>query len=209
MLFLDEIALFGAHALDSLRGPVEDGTVRIARAGGVVCYPCRFSLVAAMNPCPCGHLNDPSSPCRCDPYRIERYRARLSGPLLDRFDVKVNCERLGKDVLLGGDQGECSEAIRARVAAARAAQTERYSSSATTNSSAPRSAIEDCVELSATARSYLSAAIDSRVLSGRGLDRVKRIARTIADLAGSDTVLDEHVGEALSHRLRHDGDGER
>jgi magnesium chelatase family protein len=208
VLFLDEIALFGAHSLDALRGPLEDGTVRIARAGGVVCYPCRFSLVAAMNPCPCGHLYDPSSPCRCDPYRIERYRARLSGPLLDRFDVKVNCERVGKDVLLGGAHGESSEAIRSKVSAARAAQTQRYSSSAITNSSAPRAAIEDCVYLSATARSYLSAAIDALVLSGRGLDRVKRIARTIADLEGCDSVSDDHVGEALSHRLRSDGDGE-
>ena len=203
VLFLDEIALYRRDVLESLRGPVEDGVVRIARSGGVITYPCRFSLVAAMNPCPCGHSGDDGILCRCSERELEFYRARLSGPLLDRFDIQAKMLRTGSRELLGDGHAEGSESIRRRVRAARAIQRDRYSSAVTTNAGAPKRAVEHTVLLTAGARDMLRTAIDTLALSGRGLDRVRRIARTIADLQGSPEVSEDHFAEALL--LRSDG----
>jgi magnesium chelatase family protein len=199
-LFLDELGLYRSDALDGLRAPLEDGTVRIARSQGVVTFPCRFSLVAAMNPCLCGHANDPKRGCRCTDRQLQAYASRLSGPLIDRFDVQVTMDRLGKDALLGAPDGESSKAIRARVEDARAVQAGRYSSPIITNASAPKKVLEKHLVLSPTTRTTLGRAIDALGLSGRGLDRVLRIARTLADLDADDAVTDDHVGEALSLR---------
>ena len=200
VLFLDEIALFKSEVIESLRSPLDDGVVRIARSGGVVTYPCRFALAAAMNPCPCGFLGDSTEPCRCSERQLATYRTKLSGPLIDRFDVHISMERLGKEELLGHPQGDSSTAIRARVAAARAVQTDRYASPTTTNASATKSELDCHLRLSSAAHATLGAAIDSLILSGRGLDRVLRTAQTLADLQQEAKVTEDHVGEALHLR---------
>jgi magnesium chelatase family protein len=198
VLFLDEIALYRSDVLETLRGPLEEGVVRIARSGGAISYPCRFSLVGAMNPCPCGYLNDTRKQCRCSTVRLESYRSKLSGPLLDRFDLQVEMERLTRDELLGSPGGESSATIRARVELARELQHARYGSSAKTNCSANLSM--DDVALSRAGRSMLADAVESLSLTGRGLVRVLRVARTIADLACSESIGEEHLGEALTYR---------
>lgn len=203
MLFLDELALYRRDVLESLRGPAEDGVVRIARSGGVISYPCRFSLIAAMNPCPCGHSGDEGIMCRCSERELDLYRARLSGPLLDRFDIQVKMLRTRSHDLLADGHGERTESIRARVTAARSIQRDRYRSAVTTNAGAPKAAVEPTAHLSAGARDMLRTAIDTLSLSGRGLDRVRRIARTIADLQGTEEVAEDHFAEALL--LRSDG----
>jgi magnesium chelatase family protein len=201
VLFLDEISLYRRDVLESLRGPLEDGVVRIARSGGVITFPCRFSLVAAMNPCPCGFRGDPSRPCSCSGNEISRYRGRLSGPLLDRFDMQVPMTRLTKKELLGPPEGETSAVVRARVECARRMQAERYESPILTNASAPRCQLDPKLLLDDSAHRDLSAAIDLLSLSGRGVDRLLRVARTVADLKGSDTITRVDLLNALSFRL--------
>lgn len=207
VLFLDEIPLFRRDVLDGLRGPLEDGVVRIARSGGLVTFPARFSLVAAMNPCPCGFFGSPERACTCSDAQLRYYRNRISGPLMDRFDIQAPLHRLGRNELLGDPHGDSSEVIRARVKDARAMQAERYGSSLVTNANTARATLDDCVRLSEVNRRVLGDAIDALKLSGRGLDRVRRLARTIADLEGSPEVEEHHVAEALMFR-NHDAEGE-
>jgi magnesium chelatase family protein len=201
-LFLDELGLYRPSVLDGLRGPLEDGVVRIARSGGSISYPCRFSLIAAMNPCPCGFLGDGRRACRCTDYQLQLYNSRLSGPLLDRFDMQVTMARLTKRELLGEPEGETSAAIRTRVVRARAVQAERYSSSMTTNASAGKAELDETLLAGADARAALETAIDALLLSGRGVDRVLRVARTIADLDGADDISGDHIAEALLFRAQ-------
>lgn len=197
VLFLDELPLYRLAVIESLRAPLEEGIVRIARSGGVVCFPCRFSLIAAMNPCPCGHLGDEKRACRCTEWDRQRYRNRLSGPFLDRVDIRVGTSRLTKRELLGAPGGESSADIRERVERARNLQVSRYASPLITNASAPKKAIEAAVDLPTSARKLISDAIDGGSISGRGLNRLVRVSRTIADLEGVDAVVDHHVSEAL------------
>ena len=201
VLFLDEIALFRREVLETLRGPVEEGLVRIARSAGVVSYPCRFALLAAMNPCPCGYEGDAKRACGCSEMQLRNYSNSLSGPLLDRFDLQVTMQRLTKDELLGAPDGEPSATIRARVRQARESQAARYGSRMVTNASIDRASLEGAVPLSSGASALLGNAIDSLYLTGRGLVRVLRLARTIADLAGDDGVTEDHIAEALTLRL--------
>ena len=159
-----------------------------------VVFPCRAQVVAATNPCPCGHLGDARTACRCNPAAVERYRARLSGPLLDRFDLRVAIGRLdGNELLASG--GESSAAVRERVVPARAAQRRR----GRVNRELQRDRL-DAMEWDTEAGSLLAAAVDRWGLTGRGWDRVRRVARTIADLAGSERMTGDHVAEALSLR---------
>jgi magnesium chelatase family protein len=201
VLFLDEISLYRRDVLESLRGPLEDGVVRIARSGGVISYPCRFSLIGAMNPCPCGFRGDESRHCDCTVAEIARYRSRLSGPLLDRFDMQVVMTRLTKKELLGPPEGESSATVRERVERARAMQAERYGSSIITNASAPRGRFDLKLHLDQQAHGDLGAAIDALALSGRGVDRLLRVARTVADLEGNVEVSRTDLFNALSFRL--------
>ncbi|HSM00949.1 MAG TPA: YifB family Mg chelatase-like AAA ATPase [Acidimicrobiia bacterium] len=194
VLFLDELAEFPAHLLDTLRQPVEEGWVHIARKGVSVAFPCRVQLVAATNPCPCGYLDDARTPCHCTERAVDRYRTRLSGPLLDRFDMRVMVPRV-EAVELVGAGGEGSEVVRGRVSAARRLQASRGS----LNRSLGREAL-DSLPWTREAVRHLVDAMDRLALTARGWDRVRRTARTIADLAGAEVAGGEHVLEALGLR---------
>ena len=206
VLFLDEVALFRPEVLDALRGPLEEGAIKIARSGGAISFPCRLSLIAAMNPCPCGYKDDRRRPCRCSTRRIESYAARLSGPLLDRFDLRITMSRLTRKELMGEPEGESSQVIRARVDAARALQEDRYGPGLT-NATAPRPQLDEALVLSATARRSLGDAIEALSLTGRGMVRVLRVARTIADLSNDHGVDEEHLAQALLYRMDDDASG--
>jgi magnesium chelatase family protein len=206
VLFLDELTLYRKEALEALRAPLEDGAVRIARSAGTIRFPCSFALVGAMNPCPCGYLGDSRRACRCSAKQVENYHSRLSGPFLDRFDLHVVMARLTKRELRDPSRGEASDVVRTRVEAARGAQARRYGSKLVTNASAPTGRLEEGLALAPDGRSTLDAALDFLTLSGRGVDRVVRVARSLADLAGAEEVGAEHVAEALSYRS-HDESG--
>jgi magnesium chelatase family protein len=194
VLFLDELGEFPPRLLDALRQPIEEGRVTIARRGGTVSFPCAVQLVAATNPCPCGYLGDRIVACRCTPSALERYRRRLSGPFLDRFDLRVAVPRLARDEL-DGSPGEPSATVRSRVIAARARQAER----GRLNRELSRREL-DAMSWDGEARRLLGRAVERLGLTARGWDRVRRVARTQADLASSEEVGAHHVAEALSYR---------
>lgn len=202
VLFLDEISLFRHDVLESLRAPLEEGVVRLARSGGVVTYPARFSLIAASNPCPCGYADHPRIVCRCSERQLHAHDSKLSGPLLDRIDMQIFVEPLGKDELLGRDPSETSTDIRARVEKARAIQVERYGSTTVTNATAPKRELDRTLNLSSEGRSYLERSIQESGLTGRGLSKVMRVARTIADLNGTPDVDGDSVNKALGLRMK-------
>ncbi len=201
-LFLDEVSLYRREVLESLRGPLEDGVVRIARSGGVISFPCKISLVAAMNPCPCGYLDDADTECGCGEHQLHVYLSKLSGPLLDRMDLQAVMPRLSSDQLLGPPEGDTSAQVRERVVEARRMQSDRYGNDVVTNSSVPRKLLDRFVRVTPRSRATLRNAIEERALSGRGLDRVLRVARTLADLQQQEDVAEEHVAEALQLRLQ-------
>ncbi|MEW6059324.1 MAG: YifB family Mg chelatase-like AAA ATPase [Actinomycetota bacterium] len=201
VLFLDELTEFHRDALESLRQPLEDGRVIVTRATGAVEFPARFTLVAAANPCPCGYEGDPRRQCRCLPHRVQLYRQKLSGPLLDRIDIRLVVPRLSKQELLGEGAGEPSSSIRERVEQARERQRRRYAALGyPCNAQLPGPIARREAGMSAGARDVLARAVDSLALTGRGFDRAIKVARTIADLAGADELSAEHVAEALSYR---------
>ncbi len=194
VLFLDEMGEFSPALLDALRQPLEQGTVTIARQGRTITFPSDLQLVAATNPCPCGYLDDEHRSCMCSPTAIERYRRRLSGPLLDRIDVRIWVGRPDPDELLGPSE-ERSQAVRTRVLAARARQTDR----GTLNRGLTRSQLDE-LAIAPAASDLAGAALRSGAITGRGYHRLRRIGRTIADLAGEDLVSVEHLEEALDLR---------
>jgi magnesium chelatase family protein len=205
VLFLDELLEFPRGALEALRQPLEDGRVVIARAALSVAFPARFSLIAAMNPCPCGNAGEPTRVCTCSEPEVIRYRSRLSGPLADRIDMHVTLSAVAADSLQRSSDGEPSAAIRERVERSRVIQRARYASLASsTRCNAHASGrwllSHGCVE--PAAREMLGAAMESLKLSARGFHRVLRVSRTIADLESSGAVGERHVGEALRYRPR-------
>jgi magnesium chelatase family protein len=197
VLFLDEMAEFSRHVLEVLRQPIEEGTVRIARAARTCAFPARFMLIGAMNPCPCGYAGDAVRTCKCTPQQIDRYSARLSGPLRDRLDLTVPVAAMPAKDLSDAAGGESSAAIRERVVAARERQRVR---NGILNATLHGRRLRSVTQLDAEARRMLDRALERLALSARGHDRVLRVARTIADLGGSDQITSEHLGEALQFR---------
>lgn len=194
VLFLDELGEFSVSLLDALRQPLEDGSVVVARKGNSVRFPSRFQLIAATNPCPCGYAGDRLVGCRCTPRATERYHRRFSGPLLDRIDLHVRVARLdGSDFT--GPAGVSSAVVRERVMAARKRQLERGSLNAVLSRR-----MLDRLTWTEGAGAKLSTAVRSAALTGRGWDRVRRVAVTVADLDESAVINDSHVAEALSYR---------
>ncbi len=201
VLFLDEMPEFSRHVLEVLRQPLEDGSVRIARAQRTCVFPARFVLIGAMNPCPCGYLGDPRHACRCTPQQVDRYTSRLSGPLRDRIDLAVSVAALPPDDLTSDDGGEPTAPIRLRVEAARARQLARAADTGVTLNAhlSPRTLRRVCA-LDAAGRALLRRAAERLDLSARAFDRVLRVARTIADLRRADRVVAEDIAEAIQFR---------
>ena len=201
VLFLDEVTEFRRDALESLRQPLEDGEITVVRVHGAATFLASFTLVASMNPCPCGHHGAPGGRCSCGPAEIRRYRARLSGPLLDRFDLVVDVPPLDLAALGGGTAGESSRAVCARVVEARRRQRERFGpTGATCNARMTPGELQRFAGLGADGRRLLLIACDRLGLSARVYDRVRRVARTIADLEGRSEIEARHVAEALQYR---------
>lgn len=203
VLFLDEFTEFRRDLIEALRQPLEDGFITVNRAAGSVTYPSRVLLVLAANPCACGWRGDPLEQCRCSSVELERYRRKFSGPMLDRVDLYVTVPRLTPQELLelGGAAGESSASIRERVMRARAMQWQRKKiTGAECNAELSERQLKTNVSLSAGARRFLTSMAGRLRLSGRGLSRVLRVSRTIADLAGSPSIEEAAVAEALAYR---------
>ena len=202
VLFLDEIVEFPRPVLEVLRQPLEDGKIAISRAKMAVEYPSDFILLASMNPCPCGHLGDSQKACVCNDFQIERYRARLSGPLLDRIDMQIEVPRLSSDELLNtAAVGESSAKIRKRVVNARKIQAERYKDyDIFTNSELTPNLVKKFCEVDEASKMMLKTAISKFSLSGRAYDRILKLSRTIADLDGSENIQSRHIAQCLQYR---------
>jgi magnesium chelatase family protein len=205
VLFLDELPEFGQNVLKVLRQPIEDRRVTISRAHGSITFPANVMLVAAMNPCPCGYFGDPVRSCTCAPSTVTKYQRRISGPLLDRIDIFIEAPRVEYDKLSAETPAEPSAAVRERVVAARQRQRERFAGSRV-SANAEMTPVEVrayCQEfLDAPARELVRVAMSQLALSARAFHRVLKLARTIADLAGSESIGAAHVAEALQYRQR-------
>jgi magnesium chelatase family protein len=203
VLFLDEFPEFARDVLEALRQPLEDGQITVSRASGSVVYPAKVLMVAACNPCPCGFAGDSAERCTCSPGALDRYRRRLSGPILDRIDLHVSVPRLMPEELvsLEGKCGEGSAAVRERVTRARSVQVERWSKyGIQCNSELPEKILRRSLHIKPEIKNFLTQTLNRVRLSGRGLSRVLRVSRTIADLAQSEEIELCHVAEALSYR---------
>jgi len=202
VLFLDELPEFKRSALEVMRQPLEDGHVTISRASGTMTFPADFMLVAAMNPCQCGFYGDPKRECRCSPGQVQRYRTRVSGPLLDRIDIHVEVPAIAYKEMRGEATGEPSEKIRARVETARAIQRKRFADRPKVHSNArmgPKEIREFC-KLDETCHELLKMAMNELNLSARAYDRILKVARTIADLDRSEQIQPNHVSEGIQYR---------
>ena len=201
VLYLDELTEFRRDALEALREPLESGAFRLVRLHASATFPARFMLVASMNPCPCGWHGDPRGRCGCTPQAVHRYQSKLSGPLLDRCDLTVDVPAVDPGDLIGGSPGERSEEVRRRVVAARERQHLRFGPGGTSaNASMGRAELDRHAALARGPRRLLVEACRRLGASARGHDRLRRVARTIADLDGSESVLERHVAEATQYR---------
>lgn len=203
VLFLDEFAEFSRTVLENLRQPLEDGEVTVSRAKGSLSFPARFMLVAAMNPCPCGYAGDPERVCACAPALANRYRLKISGPIMDRIDLHVDVPRLKIDKLEEGAPGEKSIDIRKRVEAARTRQRERFMKKKFhTNAEMTSQSVKEFCVLDDASKGILRDAVSRLKLSARGYMRVLKVARTIADLEGSEAIALSHIAESLQYRFK-------
>lgn len=202
ILFLDELPEFKRSTLEVMRQPLEDGTVTISRAAGKFTFPSRFMLVAAMNPCPCGYLGDPKRECRCSPNQIEKYRQRISGPLLDRIDLHVEVPAVEYKELKSESGGESSETIRQRVEETRELQLERFASfpETTTNAGMTSKLVREFCQLDKLSDALLEQAMNDLDFSARAHDRILKVARTLADLDGANAIQQQHLLEAIQYR---------
>ncbi|MBI4567179.1 MAG: YifB family Mg chelatase-like AAA ATPase [Planctomycetes bacterium] len=201
VLFLDELTEFNRKTLEMLRQPLEDGRVNIARARTSLTFPANIMLVCAMNPCPCGYLTHPAKQCHCTPREVRAYLGKISGPLLDRIDIHLDVPPVEYKRLAGHDRGEASGAIRARVVNARAVQTQRYQGEPFhTNARMGEAQLRKYCVLSPACERTLERAMRELNLSARAYSRIKRLARTIADLEAADAITEEHVAEAINYR---------
>ena len=201
VLFLDELPEFGRAAMECLRQPLEDGQVTISRVSASLAYPCSIMLVAAMNPCPCGYYGHPTRPCHCSEAAVQRYLSKISGPLLDRIDLHIEVPPVDYDQLATVKKAESSADIRRRVNAARAVQQARYAGTGiTSNARIPTSRLKEFCPLTDAANTLLKNAFERLGLSARAYDRLLKVARTIADLDGSQTIDAAHIAEAIQYR---------
>jgi magnesium chelatase family protein len=203
VLFLDELPEYGRPALEVLRQPLEDGVVNITRAAQSVSFPASCMLVAAMNPCPCGYRTDERRQCTCSAMQRERYRTRLSGPLLDRIDLHVEVPAVPWEDLAAPASAVSSAAMRERVLAARAVQAERYAAmpSCRGNAELTGGLLEKHCVLGANERAFMEQSVRSLALSARAYTRILRLARTVADLEGEERIRIEHLAESVNCRV--------
>lgn len=201
VLFMDELPEFKRNVLEVLRQPLENGEVTISRAAGTFTFPAEFMLIAAMNPCPCGHYGGSQRVCRCSPPQIQRYRGRISGPLLDRIDIHVDLAPLNEEELLKAPEGEPSCEIRKRVTAARNIQNKRMENTGLyCNAQMEPAQLQEFCKLDPESVTYLRHSIQELQLSARAYDRILRVARTIADIEGKTNIETEHIFEAVQYR---------
>jgi magnesium chelatase family protein len=205
VLFLDEFPEFGQQVLEVMRQPLEDRTVTISRAQGTITYPANFMLVAAMNPCPCGYYGDPTRECTCSEATVSRYQKRISGPMLDRIDIFVDVPRVDYEKLASHAEGEPSAAVRDRVEYTRGIQQRRFAGTRFTCNAemTPAEVREHCQsQLDEQSQQLLRLAMTQLSLSARAFHRILKLARTIADMAGSDAIASAHLAEAIQYRQR-------
>ena len=201
VLFLDELPEFRRDAVEAMRQPLEDGQVTISRVQGSQTFPSQFMLVCAMNPCPCGWYGDPSGRCTCSQAAVDRYLSRISGPMLDRVDMIVEVSSVKFDELRSRSEAEPSSAIKARVDAARSIQNTRYSGTSTRcNAYMQPAQLRRFCQLDEDSTVLMKQAFDALGMTARSYDRVLKVARTIADLAGSESIRPEHIAEAVQYR---------
>ena len=202
VLFLDELPEYNRRTLEVMRQPLEDGTVTISRALTSTTFPADFILLAAMNPCPCGYRNDPRRDCNCSVPQIDRYMAKISGPLLDRIDIHLEVPSVDFQELTGSATGTSSEQMRTSVNEARRRQADRFSQMSTRYNGQMKSRdIRTFCELDNTSKELVKASVNELGLSARAHDKILRVARTIADIDGSDNIRPEHISEAINYRI--------
>lgn len=203
VLFLDELPEFSVQTLEVLRQPLEDKRITLARASGTLSFPASVTLIAAMNPCPCGFFGDPQRECRCSPSAVTRYQKRISGPLLDRIDIHLDVPRIDYEQLADRRSGERSDMVRSRVEASRDVQATRYvGTDLLTNADMGPKEVQKYARLDETGENLVRMAVRQLGLSARAYHRVLKLARTIADLAAVEQIQSEHVAEALQYRPR-------
>lgn len=202
VLFLDELPEFHRSTLEVMRQPLEDGKVTISRASGTMTFPSTFMLVAAMNPCPCGYHGDQKRECRCSPGQVERYRRKISGPLLDRIDLHVEAPAVQFKELSDTIPAESSASIRERIIKARVLQRKRFAKNkkTTCNARMSHAQLKEHCNLDDEGNELLKTAMTELHFSARAYDRILKVARTIADLSGETSILPNHLLEALSYR---------